>query len=565
MKKMKNSKILKLSSFLLSFLLISLVSCENLDSYTDKLGPSQITNVQVSSIATGNAVEFLWTDPQDSDFDHIEVEYKLNGVAKTIKVDSGTEYLYVDGLSHEMGYQFAFYSVDKNGNKSAAKNVGAFSTEFNGGYMMSYFKSNSDGNSDYESLFLASSADGLNYTALLNNTYFYKINASVGSGNTCVRDPYMNRLHDNNKSDKISYFVYLATDWTGYGSASYSKEEYGTTGFTSYWDSNGYSPSLIVSVVKVDTENNTVDFYKPVSGDLYGGTENGSLCKRMITIPADVIKARGRPMHAWAPEIILDYDEQTGASKPVYTDTDGTEYYYGIIWSGNGDAVIQNADSSYQEIVTSKALYSGEKTIDSSDFDASVYTEGWICRTFVNYTNDFYNYTTPKFYFENVDIGDFDNDRNTEEPVSEIDASMIKVDDVFYMPYKGEASGATDINMAKSVMLEPNTFIIMHKGQWITRTTDQFTDNGIEGPWMILDTSGRWWLFGDQYGRGKPTGTNNFVGTVSSKIDAAPKYWSYHDNDGTYSMPTGVRHSFAFRVTAEEMAAFSAISSAITY
>ncbi len=539
------------------------VSCDNLDAYEDKIAPSKVSGITVSSLSSGTAVEFEWDDPEDTDFDHVEIEYKQDGTAKSLSVDAGKEYVCVDNLSHESGYQFTFYSVDKNGNRSKGKTVGAFATEFNGGYMMSYFKSSSNGNAAYENLFLGSSTDGLNYTGLLSNTYYYKINSSVGSGNTCVRDPYMNRLHDSEDEDNISWFVYLATDWTNYNGTSNS--EYGTTAFTSYWDSTGYSPSLIVSVVKVDTENQTVDFYKPVDGNLYGVSETGSLCKRMITIPGDVVTARGRQMHAWAPEIILDYDETTGKPKSIYTDSDGTEYYYGVIWSGNGDAVIQNEDGSYQEIVTSAELYSGEKTIAAEDFDASVYTEGWICRTFVNYTNDFYNFTTPKFYFENVDVGDFDNDGSKTECVAEIDATMIKVDGLYYMPYKGEASGATDINMAKSISLDPDSFVIMHNGQWITRTSDQSTNHGIEGPWVILDTSGNWWLFGDQYSRGTPTGTNNFVGVKSSDITAAPAYWSYHDNDGQYSMPTGVRHSFAFRVTTEEMEAFSAVTSGISY
>ncbi len=536
-------------------------SCDDLDDYDDLIGPSAISDVSVTSLSSGTAVEFEWTDPADSDFDHIEVVYDLDGVTQTLTVPAGTEFLEVDGLSHEMGYQFTFYTVDINGNRTA-KDVGAFSTMYNGGYMVSYFKSNSNGAAAYESLFLGTSTDGLNYTGLCSNTYYYMIEASAGSGGQAVRDPYMNRLHDNDTTDNISWFIELATDWTNYNGTS--NEEYGTTAFTSYWDSAGYSPSILVSVCKVDTENKTVDFLQPVDGNLYGGTTNGSLCKRMITLPDDVVTARGRQMHAWAPEILMDYDEATGAPKVIAT-VDGVDYYYGVIWSGNGDAVIQNTDGSYQQIVVAEETYSGETTIAADDFDASVYDEGWICRTYINYTNDFYNFTRPYFYFENVDIGDLDGDGLSDEPVSEIDATMVKVDNVYYMPYKGEASGATDINMAKSYSLDADSFAIMHNGQWITRTTDQSTNHGIEGPWMILDTTGTWWLFGDQYSRGTPSGTNNFVGCNSSVITAAPKYWGYHDNDGNYSMPTGIRHAFAFRVTEAEMAAFSAITSGISY
>lgn len=558
---MKRTKIKLITALAVSFAMLT-GACKNDDSYDDNIAPSVISDVTVKSLSSGDAVEFTWTDPSDGDFSYVRAVYKRDGATVTETVPKGEEYLKVEGLSHEMGYQFSFYSVDANGNQSAAKEVGAFATKYNGGYMVSYFKSNGNGNTDYENLFLGKSTDGLNYTGLLSNTYYYKIRSSEGSGNTCVRDPYMNRLHDNDESDNISWFIELATDWTNYNGTS--NDEYGTTAFTSYWDSMGYSPSILVSVVKVDTENQTVDFYRPVDGDLYGVTDTGSLCKRMITIPADVITARGRPMHAWAPEILMDYDEKTGAPKKIAT-VDGVDYYYGVIWSGNGDAVIANADGSYQEIVTSEAAYSGETTISAADFDASVYTEGWICRTFINYTNDFYNYTRPYFYFENIDIGDFDSDGDSEETVSEIDATMVKVDDMFYMPYKGEASGATDINFAKSYSLDADSFVIMHNGQWVSRTTDQSTNHGIEGPWVILDTSGRWWLIGDQYSRGTATGTNNFVACVSSNITNVPKKWAYHDNDGSYSMPTGIRHAFAFRVTEEEMAAFSAVTSGIAY
>ena len=414
-------------------------------------------------------------------------------------------------------------------------------------------------------MFLAKSTDGKNYTGLLNNTYFYKIRSDVGSGNTCVRDPYMNRLHDDDETDNISWFVMVSTDWTNWRGSDHS--EYGTKGFSDdYWNSEGYSPSIIISVVKVDTENKSVEFLKPVPGnDPFGATARGSICKRMVTIPAEVVTARGRQMHAWAPEILLDYNED-GSPKPVAT-INGTDYYYGVFWSGNGDAVLQNDDGSYQEIVTSKAAYSGEKTISAADFDASVYTEGWICRTFINYTNDFATYTRPYFYFEDLDIADVNAD-GQQEVVSEIDATMLKVDDVYYMPFKGEASGALDINLAKSLSLDPDSFVIMHNGQWISRTKNQTSSNAIEGPWMILDTNGNWWLFGDNYGSydsGSPTGSRNFSGFSVDNVKKEPKYWSAHFHDGKYSFPVGIRHGFAFRVTEAEMAAFESVTGGIEY
>ncbi len=554
-------KIKLIASAVLASSLI-LAGCENLDTYEDTIAPSAVSNVTVKSLDTGDAVEFTWSDPADKDFDHIEVEYKLNGETKKETVEAGTEYLEVNGLNHEMGYQFVFYSVDKNGNRRG-KDVGAFATKYNGGYMVSYFKSASDGNSNYESLYLGKSTDGVTYTALNNNNFYYKINADAGSGGQAVRDPYMNRLHDDNPDDNISWFVELATDWTNFNGTSHP--EYGTTRFTSYWANTGYSPSILVSVVKVDTENQTVGFYKPASGsNPYSASENGSLCKRMITIPDELLEAHGGAnVHAWAPEILLDYKED-GSPKPIAV-IDGVTYYYGVIWSGNGDVVIQNDDGSYQVLADSKSVYTGEKTVAAADFNAEDYPEIWICRTYINYTNDFFNFTRPYLYFENVDVGDYDKNGTTQEPVAEIDATMIKVDDMYYMPYKGEANGAKDINIAKSVSLDADSFVIMHNGKWLTRTTNQTVQHGIEGPWVVLDTSGRWWLFGDEYSRGQPSGTNNFVGIVTSKITNEPKLWSFHDGDGSYSMPTGIRHAFAFRVTEAEMAAFETAGGSIEY
>ena len=163
-------KIKLIASAVLASSLI-LAGCENLDTYEDTIAPSAVSNVTVKSLDTGDAVEFTWSDPADKDFDHIEVEYKLNGETKKETVEAGTEYLEVNGLNHEMGYQFVFYSVDKNGNRRG-KDVGAFATKYNGGYMVSYFKSASDGNSNYESLYLGKSTDGVTYTALNNNNFY---------------------------------------------------------------------------------------------------------------------------------------------------------------------------------------------------------------------------------------------------------------------------------------------------------------------------------------------------------------------------------------------------------
>lgn len=476
------------------------ISCaDQSDSYKDTLAPDKVSSL--SAVSGNAAVTLTWTDPHDTDFDHVVVAYGSH----EITVPAGTEMCKVTDLTNEQNYQFKVYAYDMAGNKSV-NYIGGTPTVYTGGYILAYFKSNNDGNASYENLHLAYSSDGLNYTQLNSGSPVYTIASSVGSGGQCVRDCYVTRIQDSDTTDTVSNFIYLATDWTNYGSGSYSNTAYGTTGTTSYWGT--VSPCLIIADIAVDTSTNKVTF-------------SNARCKRMVTLSDDAFAKRNKTqMHAWAPEVIQD---PLGGT--IYTASDGTAYKYGVIWSGDGDLAGNN----------------------------------YVNRTYVNYTNDFTTFTDPILFFEAPDLTDMDSDGDYAEAVTEIDATVTKVDDMYYMFYKGEASAAKDIQVASSSSLAPGSFTVMHNGKYVTRTTDQGTAAGIEGP-FVLNAGGTWWLFGDHYGSSSVTSTANFYGYSCGNIAGEPVTWGQHANDGKYSFPAGVRHAIAFRVTSAELTALTSAS-----
>lgn len=556
---------------------ITFAACSD-DDYSDKDAPS----VTVSLVRNGNRSVRIEFEPEDSDFDHVCV-YDCNGKLLG-QSNAGENFWEGSDFKNEEGVQLYISSVDKDGNESAREGVAAFPTEHNK-YMVAYFKSDSNGNSSYESLFLGYSEDGLNYTALNNNKYVYKVNTADTSGGACVRDCYVARLHDYEISGDgttltlrdagKSQFAYLATDWTNYGNANFSNANYGTTGSTSYWGGS-QSPSIIVSLINVDTKAESIAIVKP-----HSPTTTGSICQRLVTLDLETM-GRGSQMHAWAPEMVIDYNDD-GTPKPV-ANVGGVNYYYGIIWSGAGniptyiegkpiDAKNEDGTGYYgwsfvdgiptfdpNVEVSSCSWSTGTiKNIDKFKYhtENDVYDESGNLvedksttydgtnRTYISYTNDFITVTGPFLWFQNDYTGSV---------VTEIDASVIKVDGKFYMFFKNEAGGV-DITQTVSSSLMPGSFKVMNGGRYVTRGEDQSTQTGVEGPWIINGTDGNWWLYGDNYSAGSVTGTKNFLGTATTVIDASAKNWVKHDND-VYSFPAGVRHAIAFRVTEEELNVF---------
>lgn len=202
-------------------------------------------------------------------------------------------------------------------------------------------------------------------------------------------------------------------------------------------------------------------------------------------------KAQGwGDMHAWAPEVF--YDEARGE--------------YGIIWSGNGDLA---GDSS-------------------------------INRTYVNYTKDFVTVSRPELFFELLD----DKGNN----ITEIDATLIKENDSWYMFFKGEANDAKDIQEAKSLSLKPGSFTVINNKKYITRGSRQALQMFTEGPFVIkLPDEDKWYLYADFYGRDGVFGC-----WETDDLEADPADWRLLP-ESEYSLPFGVRHANTVRVSEEEL------------
>jgi chitodextrinase len=83
---------------------------------------------QVSSLVKtrGNGqVRLDWTDPADSDLDHIEITFSpaVSGITQPISVPKGTEIWVVEGLANDVEYTFTVQAVDAGGNKSGGDPV----------------------------------------------------------------------------------------------------------------------------------------------------------------------------------------------------------------------------------------------------------------------------------------------------------------------------------------------------------------------------------------------------------------------------------------------------------
>ncbi len=339
-----------LKTAVLAFATVSLfVSCDNLDAYEDKIGPSAPSDISFSTLSFDSStnirtVELEWSDPEDSDFDHIEViDYTGSVIAS---VDAGIEYakFEINDLDYDLydiqnntDAQYRILAVDKNGNRS--KKISLVSK-----WVMAYFKSegsyssNNDTTKKQNSLYLATSPDGLNYTAVNSGSPVLTVPSSVGSGGQCIRDPYIYRKADGT-------FVMLATDWTNFGGNSV--EEYGTSASSSYWGTS--SPCVIVAD----------------SSDLINWTD---VRCRVLAKTNDGTVISGR--HMWAPEVVRINKNDSYTADDLYD--------YGVIWSGNFSA---------------DALETGT----GSD---------WINRTYISYTNDFDTFSAPVLFFEDDYTGE---------------------------------------------------------------------------------------------------------------------------------------------------------------
>jgi hypothetical protein len=261
--------------------------------------PVSIASLSMSNVIVhpgDTAATITWTDPS---YDLLQV--KVSGDTITTQyVAKGTGYCTITGLTNETSYTVNVTPVDSTDNtKTGSATAVTITPQTISGtnaddWILVYFKSDSSPsvsttNIAYNSLWLGSSTDGVNYTALADSPVL-TIGSTIGNGGQCIRDPYIIRKNDGT-------FVMLATDWTPFG-GSISTTYTSTT--TTYWST--VSPCLVIADSK----------------DLI--TWTNERCINVAKLSSTFVTSRGSQMHAWAPEAFWDSSLQK----------------YGVIWSGNG-------------------------------------------------------------------------------------------------------------------------------------------------------------------------------------------------------------------------------------
>jgi len=200
---------------------------------------------------------------------------------------------------------------------------------------------------------------------------------------------------------------------------------------------------------------------------------------------------RGKPMHAWAPEAYYDRVAEQ----------------YAIIWSGN----------------------------DHADYN----------RIYVSYTEDFETLTSarPQVLFD--------------PGYSVIDGTIVTCAGASYIFFKDETDrdggaitgSGKDIQVARaeSESLIPGGFTRWDPS-YISRGSSQDTRQNTEGPFVIRDTErGLWYLYADLFTQG-----GKFGCWSSDRLDAKPGDWRRLP-EAEYSLPPGVRHANAVRVSMPEL------------
>jgi hypothetical protein len=302
------------------------------------------------------------------------------------------------------------------------------------GWVLSYFRP--EQTADADSLYLASSTDGLHWKALGSGKPAYRLS---GFGTNHIRDPFLLRKADGG-------FVYLATDWT------LSNND------ANYWN----NPS---SKIFVAESKDLASFTNP----------------RLLTLTS-MKGPGGGAMHAWAPEA---YDDAANGQ-------------YAIIWSGN----------------------------DSSDRN----------RIYLSYTKDFQTLVNaePKVLFD--------------PGYSVIDGTFIPWNRAAYLFFKDETAAGKDVQVARSSSESLGPGFSRMDASYITRGTNQSTQQSTEGPFVIWDPAkARWLLYADFYAQGGVFGC-----WTNTSLEANPNTWT-RLAETAYSLPAGVRHANAVPVTQAEL------------
>lgn len=368
--------------------------------------------------------------------------------------------------------------------------------------VMAYFK-DSDHSLKDQSLYLALTLDGLKWKALNKNNPVYTVE---GIGSNLIRDPYIVKKADGT-------YLMIATDWTLYGAekvhanhrlydGSISKESSWDYETDNYWDVN------TTCLIFADSPD-MIHWSNP----------------RQIQMVSDELKKEfykncGNYMHCWAPEVVFDTDEK-GNAKVIHVAADGTEYRYGVIWSGDGEE-------------------NGHRKIS----DDSEYNETWV-----NWTNDFETFTPGEIYFAN-------SSANIDASVLTDTAMAGSSEKKYYLFFKDQVEHQHGIGQVEAESLDSHSFdaaedfsnVVYSKDKGngdITKVTGSLYNEG-EGPFAFRPYKDRnlWYLFVDCH----DAHAEKVFGAFSS---TDLKTWK-SENDAT-EFPDGViRHGSTVSVTLEE-------------
>lgn len=115
---------------LFAILIIFNVGCDKEDTI-DLLPPTEVKNL--SATPEDSVITLTWTNPEDADFDHVEISYTPVS-AELISVNKGIEEYIVQGLTFNTEYTFTIKAIDENGNKSSGVTANATLYDIEGEY-----------------------------------------------------------------------------------------------------------------------------------------------------------------------------------------------------------------------------------------------------------------------------------------------------------------------------------------------------------------------------------------------------------------------------------------------
>lgn len=123
---MKSNFLKKLSYF--SLLITAVFIMTSCDLSNDEEPPADISDLM--AFAKGEAVEFQWTNPDDSDFSYLEIRTSSKELSyfHTTVVSTKATAITIDGLTNNIEYEFDFTTYDTSSNPSSGKRITAIPT-----------------------------------------------------------------------------------------------------------------------------------------------------------------------------------------------------------------------------------------------------------------------------------------------------------------------------------------------------------------------------------------------------------------------------------------------------